>query len=548
MRLWPLHRGYRNPVRFTLIALSCIALSAFGVSSGEEQEDEAAAPLTVPKATCGPNDHPETGLQGQVPAALRAAGLQGFNCNLQLIGQSKGDGANWQSTEFRDEDGHVCAYHGTSFSTVNRTHLGVPVIDVTDPKDPTPTGYLTTTSMLDPWESLKVNERRQLIGADNGHNGGGGPEVDIYDVSGDCRTPQLLASVAVGKADGSTGLPHPVIGHEGAWAPDGLTYYGGDLRYKYTIPGSMAAASGQYYAVDTADPTHPALITTWTTGIAGSNVHGMSISDDGNRGYFVSIGGLSGTPADLTNPNVPANNGLLIYDLSQIQARMPNPQVRLISKLLWKDGSVSQHTIPVKIDRHPYVIFVDEGGSGGLSSPAQEQAACAAGFPPFPMARIIDIRDETKPKIVSRLALEVHNPANCAKVLPDLVGLSIFTYGSHYCSVDDKHHATTLACGYFNSGIRVFDIRNPRRPKEIAYYNPAGATVASPGSNHLRNGGWVPGGPDWCSAQVHLHIADGHGRQGTLWTTCQDNGLLMLKFENGVWPFEDSSTPPGQQN
>ena len=37
--------------------------------------------------------------------------------------------------------------------------------------------------MLDPWESLKVNERRQLLGADNGQNGGGGPEIDIYDIS-----------------------------------------------------------------------------------------------------------------------------------------------------------------------------------------------------------------------------------------------------------------------------------------------------------------------------------------------------------------------------
>jgi hypothetical protein len=24
--------------------------------------------------------------------------------------------------------------------------------------------------------------------------------------------------------------------------------------------------------------------------------------------------------------------------------------------------------------------------------------------------------------------------------------------------------------------------------------------------------------------------------RGTLWTTCQDNGLLMLKFTNGAWP------------
>jgi hypothetical protein len=534
--------AYLKPLRFALIALSCVALSALlaNGSSGEE-EDDSPAPLTVPKATCGPNDHPETGLQGQVPAALRAAGFTGFNCNLELIGQSRGDGANWQTAEFRDED-HVCAYHGTSFSTTNRTHLGVPTIDVTDPRNPTPTGYLTTTSMLDPWESLKVNERRQLLGADNGHNGGGGPEVDIYDISGDCRYPQLLdgtgqvdanghvITVAVGQTS-STGVPQ-VIGHEGSWAPDGLTYYGGDLR------------NAQYFAVDTTDATHPTLITSWKPGIA--NVHGLSISDDGKRGYFVSLGFTS--PAALTDPTQPATNGLLIYDLSEIQARTPNPQVHLISQLLWKDGSVAQHTIPVKIDGHPYVIFVDEGGSGGGTSPAQQQAACAAGFPPFPMARIIDIKDETKPKIVSRLALEIHNPANCAQIQPDLVGLSIFTYGSHYCSVDNKHHATTLACGYFNSGIRVFDIRNPRRPKEIAYYNPAGATSVSPGSNHVIRSNFVPGGPDWCSAQTHLHISERHGRQATLWTTCQDNGLLMLKFTNGAWPFEESSTPPGQQN
>ena len=505
-----------------LLAVSCIAVFASDVSAAPPSS--APIPLTVPKATCGLNDHPETGLQGQVPAALRN-NFQGFNCNLELIGQSKGDGANWQTTEFRNGQARICAYHGTSFSTVNRTHLGVPVIDITDPTNPTPATYLTTTSMLDPWESLKVNERRQLLAADNGHNGGGGPEIDIYDVSNDCTSPQLLSSIAVGKADGSTGTPAPVIGHEGAWAPDGLTYYGGDLRNR------------QYYAVETTDPTAPKLITTWKPGIA--NVHGMSISDDGTRGYFVSLGNVTG--AGLTDPSVPALNGLLIYDLSDIQARVPNPQARLISKLLWKDGSVAQHTIPVKIGGKPYVIFVDEGGSGGGTSAAQQAAACAAGLPPFPMARIIDIGDETNPKIASRLALEIHNPANCALVQPDLVGLAIFTYGSHYCSVDNKHHATTLACGYFNSGIRVFDIRDPLRPKEIAYYNPAGTTLPSPGSNHLFQ--WHPGSPDWCSAQVHLDHA-----RGTLWTTCQDNGLLTLKFTNGVWPFPESATPPGEQN
>jgi hypothetical protein len=104
-----------------------------------------------------------------------------------------------------------------------------------------------------------------------------------------------------------------------------------------------------------------------------------------------------------------------------------------------------------------------------------------------------------------------------------------------------------VSCVYFNARIRVFDIRNPHRPNEMAYHNPAGETTVSPGSNHPIANNFVPGGPDWCSAQVHLHVPDRHG-PATLWTTCQDNGLLMLKFERGVWPFEDSSTPPGQQN
>jgi hypothetical protein len=525
-------------VRAVVIAFACAGV----VSADNGRKDrDGPVPLTVPKAVCGPGDRPETALQGQVPAAMRAAGFQGFNCNLALLGQFRGNGANWQTTQFTqrsrgdgdDEDDRdrgrgntrrVCGYHGTAspaLSLPGRTQFGVPVLDLSDPRHPTPTTYLTTSSMLDPWESLKVNERRQLLGADNGQNGGGGPEIDIYDISDDCRFPQLLVSRPVGTgADG--GIVAPVIGHEGSWAPDGLTYYGGDLR------------NAQYYAVDTADPSRPKLIATWRPGIA--NVHGMSITDDGNRGYFVSLGGLGAGGAGATN-------GLLIYDLSEIQARKPNPQARLISQLLWLDGSVAQHTIPVRIDGKRYVVFVDEGGSGGITSPAQLAAACAAGLPPFPMARIIDVSDERNPRIVSRLMHEVHDPKNCPQVLPDLVGLSIFTYGTHYCSVDNKKNATTLACGMFNSGIRVFDIRDPRRPKEIAYYNPAGTTTPSSGSNHNLAGNWRSGGPDWCSAQVHLDA-----RKGTLWTTCQDNGVLVLKFREGVWPFPGSHTPPGEQN
>jgi len=536
-------------IRYGTLVLLSVSGAVIGFAA-EESESSDAGPRTVPKAVCGPEDRPETGLQGQVPAALRAAGFQGFNCNLKLIGQSKNDGGNWQTTEFKERrqavsDGeggdpadkplHVCGYYGSqspalSPKTRDPATYGVRVVDLTEPRKPTLTGYLQTSSMLDPWESLKVNERRQLLAADQGANGGGGPAVDIYDVSEDCRSPQLLASIAVGTgADGAAPAPVAPIGHEGSFAPDGLTYYIGDTTHR------------SYHAIDLTDPTRPKYITTFDMKTIGLAAHGLSVSDDGNRLYAVSPG-IPASAADLTNPNVAANNGFVILDTSEVQARLPNPQIKLISKFLFKDGSVAQHTIPVTIRGKSYVIHVDEGGSGGIFY-AGWAGSCAAGFPPFPMARIVDISDETKPKLASELVMEINTPANCASVLPDLVGLSIFTYGTHYCSVDNRNNATTLACGMFNSGIRVFDIRNPRRPKEIAYFYPAGATTLSGGSNHPLGSNFVPGGPDWCSAQVHLDA-----ERGTLWTTCQDNGLLMLKFEHGVWPFPESTTPAGEQN
>src|SRR2546428_6458851 len=199
------------------VALSVVALSG-GANGGGRPSDQGPVSLTVAKAACGPNDHPETGLQGQVPAALRAAGFKGFNCNLELIGQSKGDGANWQTAEFRDGQSRICAYHGTAFTTLNRTHLGVPVIDITNENAPTPTGYLTSVSMLDPWESLKTNARRKLLAADNGHNGGGGPEIDIYDPSGG-----LPISPILGAGPGRTGTGRrqgaPRDGPQGRSAP-----------------------------------------------------------------------------------------------------------------------------------------------------------------------------------------------------------------------------------------------------------------------------------------------------------------------------------------
>jgi hypothetical protein len=35
-----------------------------------------------------------------------------------------------------------------------------------------------------------------------------------------------------------------------------------------------------------------------------------------------------------------------------------------------------------------------------------------------------------------------------------------------------------VACSFIASGLRVFDIRDPRHPREIAYFNPPGTPSA----------------------------------------------------------------------
>src|SRR5262249_29327477 len=89
----------------------------------------------VPKAECGPSDRTESGLQGQTTSAERAVvnghtdSERGYNCNLELVGQFRGEGAFSQ-------DGPAyfkhCAYMATE-NDARQAHPGIVVIDVSDP-------------------------------------------------------------------------------------------------------------------------------------------------------------------------------------------------------------------------------------------------------------------------------------------------------------------------------------------------------------------------------------------------------------------------------
>jgi hypothetical protein len=462
------------------------AVLALSIPSGVAQ---AKQPWTgpVPKARCGPHDRPETGLQGQTSVAERESGLAylGFNCNLELVGQFQGEGASYGFDWYRD-----CAYYGTA-NTPEQRHPGVVVVNASKPRAPRATAYLDSRAMLEPWESLKVHRKRRLLGANKGPGGPDDRFFAFYDVS-DCDRPVLLSELEVPEH----------IGHAGAFAPDGRTYYGTYIQ-------------GRLTAVDVANPRRPRVLHI----TSDYPVHDLAFNADGTRAYMANIG---------NSPSFPNPNGLVIADVSDIERRRPNPRIRTISTLFWNDGSTAQQALPVTFRGRPHLVFMDERGAFGAGQ-AAEEAACAQGLPPHGFARIIDIGNERRPRIISKLMLEVSDPANCAELLADP---DRYSYSSHYCGVDRTRNPRWLACSWRDGGLRVFDIRNPYRPREIAYYKPpARGTAFLPGSIYWKDalGGNRTG--DQTPSNVRFRRYKGEMQ---LWFTSQDNGFQIVRFTNGV--------------
>jgi hypothetical protein len=231
---------------------------------------------------------------------------------------------------------------------------------------------------------------------------------------------------------------------------------------------------------------------------------------------------------------LPGTNGLVILDTTDIKNRVANPaQPKTIGTLYWDDGGVAQQTHPYTYNGKPFLVFTDETGVSKLAAPDTGRVdACAKGLPPFGFARIIDLSDETKPKLVAKLMLEVNDPAKCTQYVNDYPAatsaLDYYGYSSHYCTPDSNTNPKILSCGYWGAGLRVFDIRDPYHPKEIAYYKPpAQRTKNLPGSAL-----WFDyGGKDRTTDRVSAHVRFRNiGSDNYLWFVGQDNGFMVVKF------------------
>lgn len=440
------------------------------------QRNREPALESVPRARCGPKSNPLGGVQGRVPAsaidAPEAAG--GYWCNLKALGRHTIPGG-FRTWRYVDESGRQCAYYDSSpGSPLNALRLaaggspGVVVLDMSDPEHPVQTDILTALPMRAPHESLNLNRKRGLLAAEMGSGGTYPALMSIYDVSEDCRHP----------VERSTVLPTR-FGHESGFSHDGKTFW---------IGGGVGIS-----AVDVSNPAKPR--TLWSGNVYA---HGLSLSRSGNRLY----------DAD------PINGNLVILDVSEVQARKPNPEVREISRLTWNTVSVPQNTARMRIDGKPYLLEFDEFGFRfSTVSPPDTVGA----------ARIIGLSGEKRPRVVSNLRLEVNQVAEhkAANVDPSPLPGASLSYSGHYCAIPREVDPEIVACSFINSGLRIFNIENPRHPREVAYF------VAPP---------TAPSSQGYKAANFAMSQPAFDRKRREVWYTDATSGFYSLRLSKRAWP------------
>jgi hypothetical protein len=240
-------------------------------------------------------------------------------------------------------------------------------------------------------------------------------------------------------------------------------------------------------ALDITDPMVPKPL-----GTIPAKTHGMSVSDDGTRGYLAR--------------NSSSNNGFVIIDLTEFQNREPNPVANQISHIRRKGMSTPQSTVPITVDGHPYVIESDEFGPGA--------------------SRIIDISDEKNPFIVSNLRLQMHQKdfRDANPGIEDDPGVNTpfafaQDYTGHFCNVPTRTDPKIVACGMSVSGLRIFNIEDPCEPYAVAYFTaPVQSRVFPGGSN------WAYSMPTFAPERQEVWYSEGY------------TGFYSVKLTNNVWP------------
>jgi hypothetical protein len=198
---------------------------------------------------------------------------------------------------------------------------------------------------------------------------------------------------------------------------------------------------------------------------------------------------------------------MVVLDTTDIQRRVPNPDLKIVSAINFPNFGHTEQRATIR--GRPYIFSSGETPIVGAKN-------C-----PWAWGSAVDVSDERRPRAVSEIKLEVNEQANCGTVGPDNA-----VYSIHYSGVDSFERTTRLFYTYYTGGLRVFDVRDPAHPREIAYYHPPPpqSTVHRPSSQGAAGDSHTPG---WDSATSDVRYIP-HKRQ--LWFVSIAGGFQVVQL------------------
>jgi hypothetical protein len=442
-----------------LAAATAAAFALAGTTAPASAAPRTPAPGVSP-AVCGAGDIREPGIQGEVPAGQ----TPNYNCGLKLIGQLPVVGSVAATGK--------CAYvrvRGT------QDESQISVIDMRNPAKPVVVGDPIPVHMNS--ESLRLVATKDRAVMVSGSS--------VFDVS-DCLHPRRLGEIKWPDTSlpGVTrkNLPHDIrINREGTkvyasfgvWEVD-LSNLGDADSWTITdhrceiaaqVPGpwqdvhrrSLAAhlslcddakkkaPMGSNYVMG-ASPLQSSLL--WP-----QFSHSLDFNADDTRLY---VGDQAGGTTILWGPQTKVS----IVDLTQTPY-----------KILGQVDGPGHGLDWFRVGGREYVIHDNEGGTAGIAGLPQKGDTCQ----PYPRpsslgwgfeAFISDVTDPANARNVSMARIAINDPEFCERRKAS--GRDPWLA---YHLIDNPLNAKFAALNFGEAGLRIFDIRDPSKPTEVAYFN-----------------------------------------------------------------------------
>jgi len=360
-------------------------------------------------------------------------------------------------------------------------HRGWSVLDVTDPTTPQLVTYIPGPENT--WTiQIQVAEGKMITALERIAPGWGGVDGQafaegffIFDVSEPTK-PRRIGHFQTG----STGTHR--------------NFYGGG-NFIHAAAGAPGMAGKIYRIVDIADPAKPREVGQFSLPeqASGAATSGLKFSLHGPAH-------IEGTRAYLPY----GDGGAIILDISELS------RPRMVSQLAFRGITATQgiHTF-LPLPRRKIALINDE-------------AIRENGDENLNMAGVVDISNESQPRLISLFPLP-EPPAE--------TGLNNFYEKGGRFGPHNQHHPNHQACleerddmaylTYFNAGLRIYDIRDPRAPKEIAYFIPPDPKTR------------IGTKPSQLVAQTEDVLVD---RRGCVYISDKNQGIYILKLNN-VWPY-----------